>query len=146
MNHCGLSALYDVILLPPLLRCWERMVCPHVARPYVASFPPGELPPFTGTTRRSDSPCTISPSYLLRLLGPSPIPGSEHRVSRVAAISPCHACHGLRPRGSERSQAISATPMLASTCATASSFPTAYFEAQSLQPIGLRPACLRSYA
>jgi hypothetical protein len=130
----ALSSLHDAVLLSPLLRCWERTVCPHAAQPCVASFPPGELPPFTGTTRRSDSPCAIGPSYLLRLLGPSPIRGSAHGASRVAVISSCHACHGLRPRGSARHPAIPVAHMLTSACATTSSFPTPSFEAQSLQP------------
>jgi hypothetical protein len=33
----------------------ERSVFPHAALPYVASFPPAELPAFSGTTKPSDS-------------------------------------------------------------------------------------------
>ncbi len=68
-------------------------------------------------------------------------------ASRVALYSLCQACHGLRPRGSEPSQTISASPMLTSANLTASSFPFPInIGALSLQPCGLRPTCLLSYA
>ena len=50
------------------------------------------------------------------------------------------------PGETSRTLPLSLPPMLTSANATASSLPTISFEAQSLQPYGLRPACSLSYA
>jgi hypothetical protein len=93
-----------------------RPVFPYSARPSVASFPPAALPAFTGTMSRSDSLLLfclppfgrlwgiLSVSLLLTTLSCSS--ESSGRVSRVAVLSRCHACHGLRPRGSEHHLAL----------------------------------------
>jgi hypothetical protein len=62
---CGLSRLYDAVLFPLFSRYWERAVCLHIALPCVVSFPPAELPAFSGTMKRSDSPAhsALPPSY-----------------------------------------------------------------------------------
>ena len=113
--HAPLSgALCDAILSPPIFHGCARVVFPRIARPCVVSFPPAALPAIFGTTRQSDSPCPLVPPLLLRLLVPSPIHGRGHGVSRVAALSHCHACHGLRPRGAVAARPLAAAPVLTS--------------------------------
>ena len=112
--HAPSCALCDAISFPPVLRGWARTAFLRIARPCVASFPPAALPAFFGTTRQSDSPCPLVPPLLLRLLEPSPIHGREHGVSRVSALSSCHACHGLRPRGADRAKPLAARSVLTS--------------------------------
>ncbi len=58
--------LCGAVLLPPFLRFCERPVFPHTTLTCVASFPPAELPAFSGTTKPSDSLCMILPSSLLK--------------------------------------------------------------------------------
>jgi hypothetical protein len=41
---------------------------------------------------------------------PLPFSGSEHRASRVAVFSWCHACHGLRPRGADGARPLKLRP------------------------------------
>ena len=69
-------------------------------------------------------PATDLPSSLWAVvghtLGLSPLTSlscsaeSSGRVSRVAVQSQCHACHGLRPRGSRHTLTFSVVPMLTS--------------------------------
>ena len=106
--HAPSCALCDAISFPPVLRGWARTAFLRIARPCVASFPPAALPAFFGATRQSDSPCPLVPPLLLRLLEPSPIHGRGHGVSRVAALSQYHACHGLRPPGADAARPLAA--------------------------------------
>jgi hypothetical protein len=111
------------------------MVFPRIARPCVVSFPPAALPAIFGTTRQSDSPCPLVPPLLLRLLVPSPIHGRGHGVSRVAALSLCHACHGLRPRGAVAARPLAAASVLAS--ATLNTSPVPVYHLSGLNPFSL---------
>ena len=139
LGHSRAScALCDAIAFPPALHDGARTVFPRIARPCVVSFPPAALPAFFGTTRQSDSPCPLVPPLLLRLLKPSPIHGREHGVSRVAASSQCHACHGLRPRGAAAARPLAAAVVLASANLNTSPFPVC-------QLSGLYPFNLSAY-
>ena len=53
-------------------------------------------------------------SPLFGLIGPPPVRGRRHGVSRVAVVSSCHACRGLRPRGSDRAQPRAGATVLTS--------------------------------
>ena len=73
-------------------------MCPHSAVTHVTSFPPAELPAFSGTMTPSDFPCPIClPPFIIGCPAYS-LDAREQRTSRVAAYSLCPTCHGLRPR------------------------------------------------
>jgi hypothetical protein len=78
----------------------------HVSSPFLRRHYPPSL-----VLRDNPTPyARCGAASLLRLLAPSPIRGSTHRVSRVAALSQCHACHGLRPRGAGEARPIQRRP------------------------------------
>ena len=73
-------------------------MCPCNTVTHVTSFPPAELPAFTGTMTSSDFPCPIClPPFIIGCMAYS-LYAREQRTSRVAAYSQCPTCHGLRPR------------------------------------------------
>ena len=73
-------------------------MCPHNTVTHVTSFPPAELPAFTGTMTSSDFPCPICLSPFIIGCPAYSLCTREQRTSRVAAYSQCPTCHGLRPR------------------------------------------------
>ncbi len=133
------SRLCDAVLSPPTPRDWARTVCPHIARPRVASFPPAELPAFVGRMRRSDSLRAIGSAFLISVVGalshpwkhPRGLPGC--RVFTVSCV-PWSPTPGKRARPGRPA----AAPMLTSASLRASSFPTKLIS-------GLNPFNLSAY-
>ena len=71
-------------------------------------------------------PMLVSSASPVTVVGTLSHLGREHGVSRVATLSLCHACHGLRPRGADTAKPISAAPVLASAALSASPFPIVF--------------------
>ncbi len=73
-------------------------MCPRNTVTHVTSFPPAELPAFTGTMTSSDFPCPFCLSPFIIDCPAYSLDAREQRTSRVAAYSQYPTCHGLRPR------------------------------------------------
>ena len=122
-NHSGFdrTSRCGAVLWPPLLcAAGVSLLCSTICR----------LLPSSGITRLRwyyetiRLPATVLPSSLCAVvghtLGLSPLTAlscsseSSGRVSRVAVQSRCHACHGLRPRGSRHTLTFTVMPVLTS--------------------------------
>ena len=118
------SRLCDAVLFPPFPRDWARAVCPHIARPCVASFPPAALPAFIGNMKRSDSLRATDSASLISVVGahshpwknPQGLPGC--RAFTVSCM-PWSQTPGKRARPGRPSVAL----MLTSANETTSPFP-----------------------
>ena len=116
----------------------------HTSSPFLQRhYPPSQVLRDDPTSHTPQAP----PSFF-RSLALSPVRGRGHGTSRVATFSCCHACHGLRPRRSGRRLRRLATRSRVDFHCYESVvlLDELAFGAQSLQPFGLRPACLPTYA
>ena len=146
--HQITSRRCEAVLFPPVLRVWARPMFPHSARSL------RRLLSSSGITRlhryyeairlpkshRSSLPCfgcSDPLSFWKANLGPPGLPCT--RTVMHAVVSDPGEASAARP--------VSAAPMWTSANLTASSFPLNFnIGAPSLQPYGLRPTCLLSYA
>ncbi len=137
--------LYGAVWFPPIPRFCERTMFPHPALPCVAYFPPAALPAFIGTIRLSDSlrliclPPSSVVRHTLRFKRDTGSPGLPYTLNVQHAMV-------LDPGEVNTSLPLTPVPILTSVFLTTSSLPTKHFGARSLQPFGLRPAVLLSYA